>query len=413
MQELLERFYRYIAIDTQSNPENEEHTPSTQKQFDLAKVLAAEIEEMGLEAYLDEEHCYVYTKVESNLEGKKAPKIGFIAHMDTAPDAPGKCENPKTLKYEGGIIDLDGTHKLDPVEFPFLNDKIGKTLVTTDGTTLLGADDKAGVSVCMQILKFLVDNPDFKHGQVSVCFCPDEEIGHGASLMDLERFDADFAYTVDGGALGEAEFENFNAASVKYTVYGKNVHPGTAKNIMVNAVEIAAELNNMLPAEQKPQHTEGYEGFFMYYSINGSVEKAEVSMLIRDHSAEKFARKKELLNAAADYINLKYRPEDGSKIVDLEIKDSYKNMKEITDKHPEVVDYLVKAIKKADVEPLVQPIRGGTDGAQLSFRGLPCPNLFTGGYNFHGIYECLVVEEFEKSFESVKNIIELVASDAE
>lgn len=405
MEKILDRFLRYVSVDTQSN-EDSESQPSSAKQLDLLRLLKDELIAMGVEATLDE-YGYVMASIPAS-EGVTAPKIGFIAHVDTAPDASGADIKPQVIKdYDGMDIPLKGVPglALKPSEFPELSRYVGETLVTTDGTTLLGADDKAGVAEIMDAVQYIVEHPEFRHGEIKIGFTPDEEIGRGVVKFDVAKFGADFGYTMDGGEVGELEYENFNAASAKVRIQGRNVHPGYAKGKMKNALLIGMELNSLLPADQRPEYTEGYEGFYHLIGVNGSVEEAIVRYIVRDHDRAKFEAKKAFLAKCVDFINEKY----GTGTAEAEIKDQYYNMREQVEPHIEVVDVAKKAIEMAGVKPKVQPIRGGTDGANLSFRGLPCPNIFAGGLNFHGKMEFVPVSSMEKASEVILNIIKLFA----
>ncbi len=405
MEKILDRFLRYVAIDTQSD-ENSESQPSTAKQLDLLKLLCEELNEMGVEATLDE-YGYVMGSIPSNID-KKVPAIGFISHVDTSPDASGKDVKPQIIKnYDGKDIELKGVPglALKPSEFPELLSHKGETIITTDGTTLLGADDKAGVAEIMNAVQYIVEHPEFKHGEIKIGFTPDEEIGRGVVKFDVKKFGAEYAYTMDGGEVGELEFENFNAASAKIHVQGRNVHPGYAKDKMKNAILIGMEMNDLLPVGQRPELTENYDGFFHITSFKGSVEEADFSYIIRDHDRAKFEEKKELIGKCAQFINLKY----GEGTVTLDVKDQYYNMREQVEPYYFVVEKAVKAMEMAGIKPKIQPIRGGTDGANLSFKGLPCPNIFAGGLNFHGKMEFAPLESIEKASEVVLNIIKLYA----
>jgi len=405
MEKILDRFLRYVSVDTQSNEESESQ-PSTAKQLNLLKMLRDELVAMGVEATLDQ-YGYVMASIPSNLD-KKVPAVGFIAHVDTAPDASGADIKPQIVRgYDGGAIDLKGVPglQLKPSEFPEMLHYVGQTLITTDGTTLLGADDKAGVAEIMNAVQFIVEHPEFKHGPVKVGFTPDEEIGRGVVKFDVARFGADYGYTMDGGEIGELEFENFNAASAKIHIQGCNVHPGYAKGKMRNAILIGQEFNAMLPVMARPEYTEGYEGFFHLISFKGSVEEADFAYIIRDHDRAKFEARKEMVQKVADFINSKY----GDGTVTLVLKDQYYNMREQVEPHYHIIDKAVKAMEMAGVKAKIQPIRGGTDGANLSFKGLPCPNIFAGGLNFHGKMEFLPLESMEKASEVVLNIISLFA----
>jgi len=403
MEKILDRFLRYISVDTQSNEESESQ-PSTAKQLDLLKMLCSELNKMGVDATLDE-YGYVMASIPGNTD---APAIGFIAHVDTAPDASGKDVKPQIIdKYDGGAIDLKGVPglQLKPEEFPEMLHYVGETLITTDGTTLLGADDKAGVAEIMTAVQYIVEHPEFKHGPIKIGFTPDEEIGRGVVKFDVERFGADYAYTMDGGEIGELEFENFNAASAKIHVQGRNVHPGSAKGKMKNAILIGQEFNSLLPIEQRPEYTEGYEGFFHLISFKGAVEEADFAYIIRDHDRRKFEAKKVLIQQVADFINAKY----GAGTAELTVKDQYYNMREQVEPHYHIIEKAVKAMEMAGIKAKIQPIRGGTDGANLSFKGLPCPNIFAGGLNFHGKMEFVPLRSMEKASEVILNIITLFA----
>ncbi|CDC64881.1 peptidase T [Bacteroides sp. CAG:770] len=405
MEKILDRFLRYVAIDTQSD-ENSESQPSAAKELDLLKLLCKELNDMGVEATLDE-YGYVMGTLPSNID-KKVPAIGFIAHVDTSPDASGANVKPQIIEnYDGSDIALKGVPGLylKPSEFPELLAHKGETIITTDGTTLLGADDKAGVAEIMNAVQYMVEHPEFKHGDIKIGFTPDEEIGRGVVKFDVKRFGADYAYTMDGGEIGELEFENFNAASAKIHIQGRNVHPGYAKDKMKNAILIGMEFNDLLPIGQRPELTEGYDGFFHIISFKGTVEEAEFGYIIRDHDRKKFEEKKELIEQCVKFINVKY----GEGTATLEVKDQYYNMREQVEPYYFIVETAVKAMEMAGVKPKIQPIRGGTDGANLSFKGLPCPNIFAGGMNFHGKMEFAPLENIEKASEVVLNIIKLYA----
>lgn len=405
MEKILDRFLRYVAIDTQSD-ENSESQPSAAKELDLLKLLCKELNDMGVEATLDE-YGYVMGTLPSNID-KKVPAIGFIAHVDTSPDASGADIKPQIIEnYDGSDIALKGVPGLylKPSEFPELLAHKGETIITTDGTTLLGADDKAGVAEIMNAVQYMVEHPEFKHGDIKIGFTPDEEIGRGVVKFDVKRFGADYAYTMDGGEIGELEFENFNAASAKIRIQGRNVHPGYAKDKMKNAILIGMEVNSLLPVGQRPELTEGYDGFFHIISFKGTVEEADFGYIIRDHDRKKFEEKKELIAQCAHFINVKY----GEGTATLEVKDQYYNMREQVEPYYFIVEKAVKAMEMAGVKPKIQPIRGGTDGANLSFKGLPCPNIFAGGMNFHGKMEFAPLENIEKASEVVLNIIKLYA----
>lgn len=405
MENILDRFLRYISIDTQSD-ENSESQPSTEKQLNLLKLLCEELNAMGVEATLDK-YGYVMGAIPSNID-KKVPAIGFISHVDTSPDALGKGIKPQIIKdYNGSDIALKGVKGLHlmPEEFPELLLYKGQTLITTDGTTLLGADDKAGVAEIMNAVQYIVEHPEFKHGKICIGFTPDEEIGRGVVKFDVKKFGANYAYTIDGGEIGEIEFENFNASSAKIHIQGRNVHPGYAKNKMKNAILIASELNSMLPVEQRPEYTEGYDGFFHIISFNGTVEQADIVYIIRDHNSDKFKDKKKILENCCDFINKKY----GEGTLSITLKDQYRNMREEVEPHYHIVEKAIKAMEMEGIKPKIQPIRGGTDGANLSFMGLPCPNIFAGGHNFHGKMEFVPLESMQAASKVILNIIGLFA----
>ena len=402
---ILDRFLKYVSIDTQSN-EDSPSQPSTEKQLNLLKLLRDELEAMGVEASLDE-YGYVMGSIPSNLD-HPVPAVGFIAHVDTAPDAPGNDIKPQIIKdYDGGEIPLKGVPglALKPSEFPEMLHYLGQTLITTDGTTLLGADDKAGVAEIMDAVQYIMAHPEFKHGPIKIGFTPDEEIGRGVVKFDVKRFGADYGYTMDGGEIGELEFENFNAASAKVHIQGCNVHPGYAKGKMRNAIIIGQELCALLPVSERPEYTEGYEGFFHLISFKGSVEEADFAYIIRDHDRARFEERKALMVKVVDFINAKY----GSGTAVLDLKDSYYNMREQVEPHYHIIEKAVKAMEMAGVKPKIQPIRGGTDGANLSFKGLPCPNIFAGGLNFHGKMEFVPLESMEKASEVILNLVSLFA----
>ena len=405
MENILDRFLRYVAVDTQSDPESETQ-PSAVKELDLLKMLKEELEAMGIDATMDE-YGYVMASIPSNC-GKEVPAIGFIAHADTAPDASGADVKPQIISnYNGEAIELKGVPglSLKPEEFPELLNYKGQTIITTDGTTLLGADDKAGIAEIMNAVQYIVEHPEFKHGDIKIGFTPDEEIGRGVVKFDVKQFGADYAYTMDGGQIGELEYENFNAAGATIHIQGCNVHPGTAKGKMKNAILIGMELNSLLPVEQKPEYTEGYEGFYHLISFKGEVESATFSYIIRDHDMALYEHKKAYMKKCVDFINEKY----GEGTATVEIKHQYYNMRQQVEPHYHIVEKAMKAIEMAGIKPKVQPIRGGTDGANLSFMGLPCPNIFAGGHNFHGKMEYIPLESMEKASEVILNIIRLYA----
>ena len=405
MEKILDRFLRYVSVDTQSD-ENSESQPSSAKQLDLLRMLRDELTAMGVEATLDE-YGYVMATLPSNID-RKVPVVGFIAHVDTSPDASGANVRPQIIEnYAGGDIALKGVPGLflKPSEFPELLGHKGETIITTDGTTLLGADDKAGVAEIMNAVQYMVEHPEFKHGEIKIGFTPDEEIGRGVVKFDVKKFGAEYAYTMDGGEVGELEFENFNAASAKIHIQGRNVHPGYAKGKMKNAILIGMELNSLLPVQQRPEFTEGYEGFFHIISFKGSVEEADFGYIIRDHDRAKFEEKKEVIGKCVAFINEKY----GEGTASLEVKDQYYNMRQQVEPYYFIVEKAVKAMEMEGIEARIQPIRGGTDGANLSFKGLPCPNIFAGGLNFHGKMEFAPLESIEKASRVVLNIISLFA----
>ena len=393
---ILDRFLRYVAVDTQSNEESESQ-PSAEKELVLLQMLRDELIAMGVEATLDE-YGYVMATIPSNVEGD-VPAVGFIAHVDTAPDASGAGVKPQIIKdYDGGAIALEGVPglKLDPVDFPELLAHKGETIITTDGTTL---------AEIMDAVQYIVEHPEFKHGTIKIGFTPDEEIGRGVVKFDVSRFGADYAYTMDGGEVGELEFENFNAASAVVHIQGRNVHPGYAKGKMLNAILIGQELTALLPVGQRPELTQDYEGFFHIIGFKGTVEEATLTWIIRDHDRAEFERKKVVMRECCDFINAKY----GAGTVSPVIKDQYYNMREMVEPHYHVVEKAVKAMEMAGVKPHIQPIRGGTDGANLSFKGLPCPNIFAGGLNFHGKFEWIPLESMEKASAVILNLIRLYA----
>lgn len=411
MSTVVDKFLKYVTIDTQSD-EDSTTSPSTEKQKDLARLLVGELKEMGAsDVRMDEEYGYVYATIPSTLkeEGKEVPVIGFIAHMDTSPAVSGKDVKPRIVEnYDGKDIVLNQELNIIlPVEEnPELLEYEGKKLIVTDGTTLLGADDKAGVAEIMTMAQTLLAHPEKEHGTIRIAFTPDEEVGRGVDHFDVEGFQGDYAYTVDGGALGELEYESFNAAGARLHVNGYSVHPGSAKNKMLNAILLAQEFQSLLPVFETPAATEGYEGFYHADRMTGTVESAQVDYIIRDHSRELFEKKKAYFREAADFLNKKY----GKEIFTVEMQDSYYNMKEkIYPENAHLIDTAVKAMEEAGVTPLIAPIRGGTDGSRLSFMGLPCPNLCTGGMNYHGRYEYVCIESMEKCVEIILNIISLYA----
>ena len=401
MESVTDKFLRYVSYETTSDENSTTH-PSNLQELVLLRQLVEEMKQMGIADASIDEYGYVMGTIPSNLD-HEVPALGFIAHVDTSPDASGRDIKPQFIRnYDGSDIPLKGVPglALRVSEFPELLDYKGQTLITTDGTTLLGADDKAGVAEILTAAEYLLTHPEVKHGTIKIGFTPDEEIGCGVDFFDVERFGADYAYTMDGGAVGELEYENFNAAGAKIRIQGCNIHPGSAKGKMVNAMLVGMELAGMLPVEQRPQFTEGYEGFFHLTGFGGTVEEATMSYIIRDHDMARFEQKKELLREVVTFINKKY-----GDIVSLELRDQYYNMREQVEPHYQIIERAVRAMEMAGVKPKIQPIRGGTDGARLSFMGLPCPNLFAGGHNFHGKLEFVPVESMEKAVEVIKNLI--------
>ena len=403
---VVDRFLKYVTFATQSDEESG-IIPSTSGQRVFAEALVKELEALGLEEISLDDNSYLMATLPSNMEDKEVPTIGFISHLDTSPDMSGEGVKPRIVSYAGGDIVLNEAENivLSPRMFPEMEQYIGQDLIVTDGTTLLGADDKAGVAAIISAVAYLKEHPEIKHGKIRIGFTPDEEIGAGADHFDVEKFGCEFAYTVDGGEIGELEYENFNAAAAKVVFSGRNVHPGTAKDKMVNASLLAVEFASMLPADQRPETTEGYEGFFHLTTMMGSVEQAVLQYIVRDHSRELFEQKKQLLEQITAQLNKKYPG-----MVSLEMHDQYYNMREIVEPKKYIVDLASEAMEAVGVKPQIKPIRGGTDGARLSFMGLPCPNLFTGGHNFHGRYEYIPIPSLQKSMETVVKIAELVAT---
>ena len=398
--ELKERFLKYVAINTRSD-ENSETFPSTAVQWNLLNTLVEEMKLLGLEDVTIDKYGYAMGTIPATPGKEGAPVIGFLAHVDTAPDMSGENVRPRIIEnYDGKDIVLNNALTMRVADFPELSRFVGHTLIHTDGTTLLGADDKAGVAEIMTAAEYLMAHPEIEHGKIRIGFTPDEEIGRGVDFFDVKAFGADFAYTMDGGYEGELEYENFNAASAKIAIQGRNVHPGYAKNKMINAIEVACELNNLVPAVERPQFTEGYEGFYHCVGFNGTVENATISYIIRDHDAELFEKKKVWMYDIVGMLNNKY----GEGTLTLTLKDQYYNMRKMVEPHPQVIDNALAAMREADVEPIVRPIRGGTDGARLSFMGLPCPNIFAGGMNFHGKFEYCSLNSMEKAVKVIINI---------
>ncbi|MBE6189291.1 MAG: peptidase T [Rikenellaceae bacterium] len=403
--ELKERFLKYVAINTRSD-ENSDTFPSTAVQWDLLNALVEEMKLLGLQDVTIDKYGYAMGTIPATPGKENAPVIGFLAHVDTAPDMSGENVRPRIIEnYDGKDIVLNNALTMRVADFPELSRFVGHTLIHTDGTTLLGADDKAGVAEIMTAAEFLISHPEVEHGKIRIGFTPDEEIGRGVDFFDVKAFGADFAYTMDGGYEGELEYENFNAASAKIAIQGRNVHPGYAKNKMINAIEVACELNSLVPAVQRPQFTEGYEGFYHCVGFNGTVENATISYIIRDHDAELFEQKKRWMYDIVGMLNNKY----GQGVLTLTLKDQYYNMRKMVEPHPQVIDNALAAMREADVEPIVRPIRGGTDGARLSFMGLPCPNIFAGGMNFHGKFEYCSLNSMEKAVKVIINLAKIWA----
>lgn len=407
LQHIINRFVKYITIDTQSDPNNAAF-PSSEKQWNLAKLLELELKTIGLTDVKLDKNCYLTATLPSNIS-YKVPTIGFIAHIDTSPDFSAEHVNPQIHKnYNGKVIVLNAAEKivLDPKDFKELLNYKGQTLITTDGNSLLGADDKAGITEIVTAMEYLLMHPELKHGTLKICFTPDEEVGKGAHKFDVKSFNADWAYTMDGSELGELEFENFNAASGLVEIKGKIVHPGYAKGIMINAMTIASEFISALPANEVPEQTTGYEGFYHLYGMKGSVEKATLQYIIRDHDREKFELRKLHFRAVADQLNKKI----GKNLIAVTIKDQYFNMREMVEPVMHIVNIAKEAMIQAGIKPTIKAIRGGTDGAQLSYMGLPCPNIFAGGHNFHGRYEYIPAESIQKATEVIINIAQITAT---
>ena len=405
MDNVTSRLLKYVKVNTISDPKSET-LPSTQIQFDLAKILVEDLKEIGVKDASLDENCYVMGSIPGNAEN--APAIGLIAHMDTSPEFSGENVKPQIIEdYDGNdiVLNKDLNIVMKVSDFPYLADFKGHTLITTDGTTLLGADNKAGIAEILEVAKYFIDNPDVKHGDIKICFTPDEEVGRGTEKFDLEKFGADFAYTLDGSFEGEIEYENFNAASAVVKIHGTNIHPGSAKHKMKNSLLIAMEFNALLPVFDVPQYTEGYEGFYHLDEAGGTVELTTLEYIIRDHDMEKFTARKEFMTKAAAFINEKY----GEGTAEIEIKDSYFNMREHILPVMHIVDSAVAAMEKTGVKPIVKAIRGGTDGAALSYKGLPTPNIFTGGFNYHGRYEAVSVQSMNKAIATVIEILKSYA----
>ena len=405
MNSLVERFLKYVQIDTDSNPESNA-CPSSEIQWDLAKVIVEDLKALGMEDITLDENCYIMATLPANCD-EDIPAIGFIAHMDTAPSYNGRGVKPRIVENYNGediVLNADENVVLSPKDFAHMKNYIGQDLIVTDGSSLLGADDKAGIVEIIEAIKYLKEHPEIKHGVVKVGFTPDEEIGRGADLFDVKKFDCKFAYTVDGGELGELEYENFNAASATVKIEGRDIHPGSAKNSMINSIMIAMELNAMLPCDQRPEHTENYEGFFLLDELTGTVENTKMEYIIRDHSMRKFNEKKIIIKDAVQYLAKKYKDAK----IEIEVKDSYYNMREKIEPVMYIIDLAKKSMEELEIAPNIRPIRGGTDGARLSYRGLPCPNLFTGGHNFHGRFEYICIQSMEKARDLIVKISENV-----
>lgn len=411
MQHIIDRFISYVTIDTESDP-NSNTTPSTAKQWDLANKLVDELKAIGMQEVTIDENAYIMATLPSNVD-HEVPTIGFVAHFDTTPDFTGANVNPKIVEnYDGKDIVLNAAQNiiLSPSYFEDLLLYKGQTLITTDGTTLLGADDKAGITEIMSAMEYLIQHPEIKHGKIRVGFTPDEEIGRGAHKFDVEKFGCEYAYTMDGSQIGELEYENFNAAGAKITFKGKSVHPGYAKGKMINSMLLANEFISALPANEVPEKTSGYEGFFHVHHLDGSLEETVLQLIIRDHDKAIFEARKELIHTIASKINQQYATQFGEDICIAEVNDQYYNMREKVEPVFHIVDIAEKAMKELGITPLIKPIRGGTDGSQLSYKGLPCPNIFAGGHNFHGKYEYVPVESMVKATEVIVKIAELTAS---
>ncbi|HAR40296.1 MAG TPA: peptidase T [Coprothermobacter sp.] len=406
---LVKRFLKYVSFDTQSD-ENSNTYPSTAKQLELANYLVEELKTLGLTDAAVDQYGYVTATLPGNVQGKDIPVIGFLAHMDTSPEFPGANVKPRIIEnYDGqSTIELGAERVLSPEEFPHLRNYAGKTLITTDGTTLLGADDKAGIAEIVTAVEYLLEHPEIEHGTIKVGFTPDEEVGRGVDYFDVKKFGADFAFTLDGGEYGELSYETFNAAQAKVIVHGKSIHPGEAKNKMKNAILLAMDYINQMPPAEVPAHTEGYEGFYHVYHIEGSVDRAVLTWIIRDHHRDRFEERKTYMVNAAQWMNKKY----GDGTFEIDVKDQYYNLYEVLKDKPVIIELAKKAMKEAGIDPIIRPVRGGTDGSRLTFMGLPTPNLFTGGHNYHGPYEYIVVESMEKAVQVVVNIVKLAVQSA-
>ena len=403
--ELKDRFLKYVSFDTESD-ENNTTFPSTEKQLVLLNYLADEMRTLGMEDVTVDKYGYAMGTIPATKGYENAPVIGFIAHVDTSPDMSGKDVRPRVIEeYDGCDIQLNGSLTMKVADFPELKNFVGHTLIHTDGTTLLGADDKAGCAEIMTAAEYLISHPEIAHGKIRLGFTPDEEIGRGVDYFDVAAFGADFAYTMDGSAEGELEYENFNAAAATIEIQGRNVHPGYAKNKMINAIQVACDLNALIPSIERPEYTTGYEGFYHCVGFNGTIENAKISYIIRDHDSEKFEQKKVFMWSCVDLLQKKY----GEGVLKLTLKDQYFNMRKMVEPHPHVINKAVEAMRMADVEPIIKPIRGGTDGARLSFMGLPCPNIFAGGMNFHGKFEYCSLNTMQKATQVIINLAQLWA----
>lgn len=402
--DIKERFFKYISFDTKSD-ESSTTIPSTKGQLELGRYIVEELKGIGLTDAKMDNNGYIIATIPSNID-KKVPVIGFIAHMDTSPDLDGKVTNPKVVEYKGGDIKLNDQYTMTEEEFPELKGVIGETLIMTDGTTLLGADDKAGITEIVSAAEYLMKHPEIKHGEIKIGFTPDEEIGRGADKFQVEEFGADFAYTLDGGPIGELEYENFNAATAKIKIQGKNVHPGSAKDTMINSQLVGMELHSLLPVGERPEHTEKYEGFSLLTAFNGAVDYSEMTYIIRDHSREKFEAKKKYFEEIVKFLNIRYKD-----AITLEIKDSYYNMREKVEPMMHIVELAKKSMEEIGITPNIKPIRGGTDGSRLSYMGLVTPNIFAGGYNFHSRFEFVPLSSIEKATELIVKIVENNAKD--
>ena len=402
---MIDRFFKYVKIDTKSDPDSET-CPSTKIQFNLANLIVEDMKKIGLEDVEMDKNGYIMATLPANVDG--VPTIGFIAHMDTAPNFSGTNVNPRIIEnYDGQDIVLNEKENIVSYikNFPDLKNYKGKDLIVTDGTTLLGADDKAGIVEILEAMEYLKNHQEIKHGKIRIAFTPDEEIGRGADLFDVKKFGAEFAYTMDGGKIGELEFENFNAAGAKIEITGRDIHPGEAKDKMINSILLGMEFNSMLPIEQRPEYTSGYEGFFMVDTFAGTVEKTVMEYIIRDHSFEKFEEKKNIFSEAAKFIQKKYK----EAIIKIDVEDSYYNMREKIEPVYHIIDLAKKSMEEIGITPIIKPIRGGTDGSRLSYMGLPCPNIFTGGHNFHGKHEYICIQSMEKARDLIVKIIENLA----